>query len=148
VAHSARAEIMTRLISKGGVKEETDMFKQFTITLAAAIGLGVAQASADDNLNRNFRLANRSDQTIVQVQASNIGESTFDRIDLLGDETIRPDESVVIAPFDDQGWCRFDIRITFKNGDQQEIDGVNLCTASRLTTYGYVNNGYVHSVSN
>lgn len=119
------------------------MFKLITISLAAVVGLGVVPASAEDNLNRNFRLANRSNHAIVQVQASNIGDSTFDPIDLLGDETIRPNDSVVIAPFDAQGWCRFDIRITFGNGDQQDVHDVNVCEATKLTTYGEGNNGYV-----
>src|ERR1700678_603559 len=100
------------------------MFKLLNVSLAAAIGLGVMQASAADNMRRDFRLVNHTDHTIVLVQASNIGQGAFDQIDLTGDETIRPGGSLVIAPVDDLGWCRFDIRITYRNGDQQEVDDV------------------------
>ena len=70
------------------------MFKLITITLATVIGLGVTQASAE---NRNFRLANRSNNTITEVMASNIGDFAFVPVDLLGDETIGPNHSLVIA---------------------------------------------------
>lgn len=118
------------------------MFKLSTIALTAIMGVGIAQAPAGDYLNRNFRLANRTDHTITRVLASNIGDSTFDPIDLLGDETIPPNSSLLIAPFDAQGWCRFDLRVTFRNGDQQDVYDVNVCEATRLTMYGDGNDGY------
>jgi hypothetical protein len=94
-----------------------------------------------DQLDRGFLVVNQSDQTIVQVEASNIGESSFAPNDLLGDETIPPHESATIEPYYGQGWCRFDIRITFQNGDQQEINDVNICDVERLTIHGNTNNG-------
>jgi len=118
------------------------MLKLNTICLAAVIGWGVAQASAGDYLNRNFQLANRTDHTITRVIASNVGDSTFDPIDLLGDDTIPPNNSLLVAPFDAQGWCRFDLRITFRNGDQQDVYNVNVCDVTRLTMYGDGNDGY------
>jgi hypothetical protein len=93
----------------------------------------ITQASASD---RRFVLVNRGDRTIVQVQASNIGESSYDPIDLLSDEVVRPGESIVVEPDNPQGWCRFDLRITFRNGDSQEVNDVNMCEITALTTYG------------
>ena len=121
------------------------MFKLTNKTVGAVIGLGlsVTQASAEDYLSREFLLVNRSNHTITQVLASNIGTSVFVPVDLLGDETVGPRDSLVIAPFNDEGWCRFDIRINFENGLQQDVYDVNVCEVTRLTTYGNQNNGYV-----
>jgi hypothetical protein len=118
------------------------MFKLITTALAAVIALGAAQASAD-SLSREFLLQNRSNDAITQVLASNIGDTTFVPIDLLGDETIGAHRSLTIAPFDAQGWCRFDFRITFGNGLQQDVYNVNVCEATRVTTYGDRNDGDV-----
>jgi hypothetical protein len=118
------------------------MFKLITTTIAATIGLGAAQASAD-YLSREFLLVNRSNHAITEVLASNIGAGTFVPIDLLGEETVGPHDSSVIEPFNDQGWCRFDIRITFGNGLQQDVYDVNLCEATQVTTYGDRNDGNV-----
>jgi hypothetical protein len=118
------------------------MFKLISTTLVAVLGLGVAEASADD-LSREFLLVNHSNHTITEVLASNIGDQSFGPVDLLGSETIGPHESLRIAPFNDEGWCRFDIRMTFSNGLQQDVYDVNLCEATRVTTYGDRNDGYV-----
>jgi hypothetical protein len=118
------------------------MFKLITTTLTTAIALGAAQASAD-SLSREFLLENHSNHTITQVLASNIGDQTFLPIDLLGDETVGAHGNLVIAPFNDDGWCRFDFRITFGNGLQQDVYDVNVCEATKLITYGDRNNGYV-----
>ncbi len=112
------------------------MFKLITAAVAAVVGLGAVQVSARDQESRAFRLVNRSDYTITQVIASNIGEGTFVPVDLLGAYKVGPHQSLVIAPFNDEGWCRFDIRMTFANGDQQEVYDVNVCEATSVTTYG------------
>jgi hypothetical protein len=118
------------------------MFKLIIAALAAAIAMGVSQASAD-SLSREFLLRNRSSDTITQVLASNVGDDTFAPIDLLGDETVGPHSSLVIAPFNAQGWCRFDFRITFEGGLQQDVYNVNACEATEVTTYGDRNDGHV-----
>jgi hypothetical protein len=130
--------LLMRQVIKGASSlprdEQATRMLRLVAIAAFAIGvLGIAQSSAKDDLVRRFRLKNLSDQTIVQVEAGNILKPTFDPIDLLGDKTIRPGESILVAPpFDDQGGCRFDIRITFKNGDQQEVRDFNLCVAETL----------------
>jgi hypothetical protein len=122
--------------------KEIAMFKLITTTLVAVVGLGTAQASAD-YLSREFQLVNRSNETITEVLASNIKDSAFIPVDLLGNETVGPHESMRIAPFNDDGWCRFDVRMTFDDGLQQDVYDVNLCEATKLTTYGYRNDGNV-----
>ena len=121
------------------------MFKISTL-IVTALCLCTTHASAD-NQSRNFNFINNSDRTVVHVEVSNIAKNYYDPIDLLGDETLAPGESTTIEPFDDKGWCRFDIRVTFRNGSSQEIGDVNLCEATEVTTYGRVNHGYYHSVS-
>ena len=123
------------------------MFKLLNVSLAAAIGLGVTQASADDGMSRAFRLVNHSDRTIVMVVAGHIGKD-FDPIDLIGDdETIRPGESTIVVPVDPQGWCRFNLGIMPKNG-YLRVGNVNVCDIKVLTIYGNANDGFYFSVSN
>ena len=109
------------------------MYKLSGTLFMAALVISITQASASD---RRFVLVNMGDRTIVQVQASNIGESYFDPVDLLSNEVVRPGESIVVEPNNPQGWCRFDLRITFRNGDSQEVNDVNMCEITALTTYG------------
>jgi hypothetical protein len=120
------------------------MYKLITTTFVAALGLTVIQASAED---RRFVLENKSNRTIVQVQTSNIGEAFFHPVDLLDDEVLRPGESIVLEPDNHQGWCRFDVRITFRNGDRQDISDVNMCTITSLATYGNADDGSYYSVN-
>jgi hypothetical protein len=125
--------------------KEVNVFK-ISAFIVTALCLGATHASAD-NQSRTFNFVNDSDRTVVHVAASNIARRYYDPIDLLGDEILAPGESTTIEPFNDQGWCRFDIRVTFRNGSSQEIGDVNLCEATEVTTYGRVNHGYYHSVS-
>jgi hypothetical protein len=109
------------------------MYKLTGAMFMALLGMSVTQAFGE---NRQFELVNESNRTIVQVQASNIGENYFNPIDLLGDEVVRPGESIMVEPDNPQGWCRFDLRITFRNGDRQDVGDVNMCAITALTTYG------------
>jgi len=109
------------------------MYKLTSALFVAMLGIGITQASA---ANRRFVLVNKSNRTIVQVQASNIGERYFDPVDLLSDEVVRPGEAIVVEPENPEGWCRFDLRITLRNGDEQEVGDVNMCAITALTTYG------------
>jgi hypothetical protein len=116
------------------------MFKLIITTLATTMVMGAAQASA---MSRAFWLDNRSNQEIREVIASNVGARHFLPVDLLGNEIIGAHDSLAIAPFNARGWCRFDFRITFGDGLQEDVYDVNVCEATRVTTYGDGDDGYV-----
>jgi len=109
------------------------MYKLIASALFAGLSLSVTEASAED---RRFVLENQSNRTIMQVQSSNIGDTYFHDVDLLADEVLRPGESMVLEPDNHNGWCRFDVRVTFRNGDREDINDVNMCEITRLVLYG------------
>jgi len=119
------------------IERETNMTKfALSVMTAAVLGLGSLQATAADGFNRRFDIVNESDATIVAVRASNIDNPNFGR-DLLGNYVVRPGYKMNLLPVRDQGYCRFDVQITFGNGDVQRIWDVNLCEATEVVTYGY-----------
>jgi len=100
---------------------------------AAVLGLTTFQASA---YQRWFDLVNDTGSTIVAVRATNIDDPSFHGRDLLGDYIVRPGQHMRIEPVRHQGYCRFDLELTFDNGDRQSIWNVNLCEATQVVTRG------------
>jgi hypothetical protein len=109
--------------------------KKFVISGVAALVLGLTtlQASA---YQRWFDLVNNSSHAIVAVRATNVDDPRFHGRDLLGQYAIAPGESMRIEPVRPRGYCRFDLELTFDNGDRQAIWNVNLCEASQVVTRG------------
>jgi hypothetical protein len=85
---------------------------------AAVLGLTTFQASA---YQRWFDLVNDTGSTIVSVRATNIDDPSFHGRDLLGDYIVRPGQHMRIEPVRTQGYCRFDLELTFDNGARQSI---------------------------
>jgi hypothetical protein len=99
----------------------------------AVLGLTTFQASA---YQRWFDLVNDTGSTIVSVRATNIDDPSFHGRDLLGDYIVRPGQHMRIEPVRTQGYCRFDLELTFDNGARQSIWDVNLCEATQVVTRG------------
>ena len=119
----------------------------FSAVVGAVLGLSTLHATADDGLNRRFDLVNESGRTIYAVRISHIDRSTFGR-DLLGEYIVRSGQTAELEPVRHQGYCRFDVQITFENGAFQNIWDVNLCEATELVTYGYdrSRNAFSHKI--
>ena len=91
---------------------------------------GPAQGTAArDNFDRRMRIVNDSDQRITLVQGSPVSESNWGA-DRIPTTTIAEGESVIVDFNDNNGECRYDLRVTFANSETAERRGVNICEAS------------------
>lgn len=98
------------------------------IAVSAALAPG---ASAFDDLCRGVAIQNDDSRTILSVQMTHIDKPDWGR-DLLGTGMIEAGGWTVITPDNDQGYCRFDLRITYVDGAQRVIQDFNACEALRV----------------
>ncbi len=102
--------------------------------VASTLVAGLATASTAFAFNRTVDISNVSNSTIVGVQISDIGRNDWGRNLLSG--VVPANYVVEIAPPVTRGYCRFDIQLTYANGDVWDIYDVNLCDATDIVTDG------------
>jgi hypothetical protein len=99
--------------------------------IAAALVALSPGASAFDGLCRGIAIRNDDSRTILSVQMTHIDKPDWGR-DLLGNGMIEAGGWTVVTPDNDQGYCRFDLRITYVGGAQRVIHDFNACEALRV----------------
>lgn len=98
------------------------------ITLsAAAVFAPVAQAA-----DRNVTIINKSKTVMVAFYASNVGASDWEE-DILGQDILKPGQSVKINMNDGTGYCRFDLKAEFDDGSEAIDENVDICTIGEVT---------------
>lgn len=98
------------------------------ITLsAAAVFAPVAQAA-----DRNVTIVNKSKTVMVAFYASNVGASDWEE-DILGQDILKPGQSVKINMNDGTGYCRFDLKAEFDDGSEAIDENVDICTIGEVT---------------
>lgn len=116
------------------------MFARFAKTTIAsftlAAGLLAAGSASADQLERWIDISNNNYTNIVRVQISNIHTDVWGT-NLLRGDVIPSGEYLTVEPRFTNGYCRFDILITFDDGDELPIWDVNLCEATDIITDGY-----------
>lgn len=101
--------------------------KKFSAALALAIlALGVVQASA---LDRRVRINNNSSYDIIEFYASNTGSNSWQE-DILGKDILSAGSSVMINIDDGTGYCKYDFRAVFEDGDEVTSTDNNVCELS------------------
>jgi FlaG/FlaF family flagellin (archaellin) len=98
--------------------------------LAAALVLG--QAVPAEALDRRVRIVNETGFTIVRFYGSNTGTDDWQE-DILGDDVLPSGSSVTINFDDGTGYCKYDLRAIFDDGDEVTQTGVNICEVGTLT---------------
>lgn len=100
--------------------------------LAMAAIFAASSASAQDD--RRVKIINETDYVVVAFYGSNAGSQDWEE-DILGQDVLRPGQSVVINFDDGSGYCKFDFLAKFEDGDQVEKRGIDVCKTSvfRLT---------------
>lgn len=102
------------------------------LTLAIA-ALAVAGCTATgDSWNREVEIVNRTDVSILTFHGSNVGTDDWEE-DILGDSVIPPHRSVMIDFDDGTGYCHFDFRAEFSDGDVVVKNNVDVCTVTSVT---------------
>ena len=97
--------------------------------LAATVLLAPGPGFAAD---RHLRVVNKSSQAMVKFQASNVTRNSWEE-DILGEEVLKPGQSVSVNLNDRTGACMFDLRATFKSGAEVVRRKVNVCKVGKWT---------------
>lgn len=104
----------------------------FTSVVAATL-IAATFASAAVAQNRIVQIINSSGYTIMEFYGSNIGSDSWEE-DFLRYDMI-PSGAHMNTNFDDgSGYCMFDFKAVFDNGDVQIRKRVNVC---EIDTYTY-----------
>ncbi len=97
---------------------------------AAASLLTAASASAED---RRVRIINETRYTIVRFYASNVSENDWEE-DILGRDVLRPGQSVTVNVDDGTGYCLYDFKAVFDDGDELVRSRIDVC---KISSYRY-----------
>ena len=85
--------------------------------------------------NREVRIINETDRTMVRFHASNAGTSDWEE-NMLGWDSLRSGGSFVADIDDGSGYCRFDFKAVFDDGRTAVKYGVDVC---RIETFRFTN---------
>ena len=101
-----------------------------TITLISGLAGGIASPALAEN--RSVTIVNNTGYTMTNFYGSNTGANTWQE-DILGQDTL-PSGSQVSVNFDDEtGYCMFDFKAVFEDGDELVREKVNVCEIGTFT---------------
>ncbi len=98
----------------------------------AIILVWAATAMPAAALDRRVVIVNNTNFTIVRFYGSNKGSDSWEE-DILGSDVLGPGERVRINFDDGSGYCKFDFRAVFNDGDVLIKKNVNICEISTFT---------------
>ena len=105
-------------------RQATSLLAAFAVTVSAAL-----PAAA---LDRRVTIVNDTDFTIVRFYGSNKGSESWEE-NILGSDVLEPDSQVTIDFDDGTGYCKFDFRAEFDDGDVLIREDVNICEIGTFT---------------
>jgi hypothetical protein len=91
--------------------------------LALTVGAGVSAQAEED---RRVRIINETKHTMMRFYASNVGQTSWEE-DILGQSTLAPGSSVVINIDDGSGYCLYDFKGVFDDGDEVIQNRIDVC---------------------
>ena len=100
--------------------------------LVAGSGAANAMANSSDGLNRHVVLHNTTDTSVHYLYITNAGYSKWGYDRLGSSETIVSDEKMQFNIDDGSGYCRFDIKAVFRNGEVRTGYGLNVCAGEHI----------------
>jgi hypothetical protein len=109
----------------------TTIKKLSHVFLALAILFSTVTTAAA--LDRRVKIVNRTGFTIVQFYGSNKGSRSWEE-DILGRDVIPSNSSMWINFNDGTGYCKFDFKAVFNDGDEVVSRNINIC---EIGTYTY-----------
>lgn len=98
--------------------------------MVAATAFTPGMASAED---RRVRIINETRHIIVRFYASNVNATSWEE-DILGQSVLKPGASVTINIDDGSGYCLFDFKAVFDDGDSLVRQRVDVC---KISSYRY-----------
>ena len=94
-----------------------------TFVGAFFVVISLASVEAAD---RRVRIINETSYDIVRFYGSNVGTDSWEE-DILGRDVLRAGRSVMINFDDGSGYCIFDFKAVFDDGDEVVKERVNVC---------------------
>jgi hypothetical protein len=94
--------------------------------VAAAAVTASAPVQSRDGRNRRVRVHNSTGWTMLRFYASNTSRSDWEE-DILGDDVLANNASIVMNIDDGTGACMFDFKAEFTNGQSLIRNNVNVC---------------------
>ena len=94
------------------------------LVVAAAMLAGSTMAAVA--VDRNVRIHNDTGVEIYRFYSTNSGASKWGN-DVMGDATLPPGAAMNLNFDNDYGYCEFDFRAEFSDGDVLQKNGVNVC---------------------
>ena len=85
-----------------------------------------ASFATADAADRRVRIINETSFDIVRFYGSNVGTDSWEE-DILGRDILRAGRSVTINFDDGSGYCIFDFKAVFDDGDEVVKERVNVC---------------------
>jgi len=83
-------------------------------------------------LNRHVTVVNNTGFTMVKFYGSNTGSDNWEE-DILGNDVLPSGSSVDINFDDASGYCKFDFKAVFEDGDELVRQNVNVCEVGTFT---------------
>ena len=99
------------------------------LAFAAVVG---SIASPGWALNRHVTIVNNTGFTMVKFYGSNTGSDNWEE-DILGNDVLPSGSSVDINFDDASGYCKFDFKAVFEDGDELVRQNVNVCEVGTFT---------------
>ncbi len=109
--------------------------KQFVLGAGAgflALAVVLTSGSPSLALDRRVEIVNQTGYTIQEFYASSVGTNAWQE-DILGRDVLPSGSSVVINIDDGTGYCKYDFRAVFDDGDIVEQAAVNVCEIGTFT---------------
>ncbi len=97
-----------------------------------ALTLLFTSASTVSALDRRVRIVNNTGYTIVRFYGSNKGSDSWEE-DILGEDVLPSGSSVRIDFDDGSGYCKFDFKAVFDDGDVKVNKNINICKIGTFT---------------
>ncbi len=95
--------------------------------LATLVALALsAQVSFAENFNRHVMIVNNTDFTMTRFYASNRDSTSWEE-DIFGDDVLPPHSQIDVNIDDGTGYCIYDFKAVFDDGDEVEGRGQNVC---------------------
>jgi len=106
-----------------------DLMRILSVFVALAL---LAQTSFAGDLNRQVTIVNDTDFTMMNFYASNRDSTSWEE-DIFGSSSLAPHSQVSINIDDGTGYCVYDFKAVFDDGDEVEERGINVCEVGRWT---------------
>jgi hypothetical protein len=93
---------------------------------------GAPDGAAQGQAQQNFTVVNNSGHTVMTLNVSPSNEDSWGP-DILGADTVANGQTAEVTFERGQSQCLWDIRVTYDDGDSNDMRGVNLCEVATVT---------------